>query len=523
MSKVQGYNIRSKPGITSKTESTRFPVFGVCWSTSAIVYCGGGGSAKTGVGNAIVITNNTATAASTGDKASTHTIIETKSEVCVSMDLYPKLLQINNTKGQYDVVYIAAAVGTEIRIYQSNTGRCMGIYSLFEQPPKQQQQKVEPNGDNHKINNDTSLLNGIVSVVVFAPNGHGLLVGCEDGKIISLGLHYENIVTNGDNPTNSHPKVVFTPVATLLGHTNAICGITYLFRPDSMEITKNCFTCAKDGTAKFWNYQTGELLASAQCSIVDTTTIGSGTSKGAGGGGGETNRRKLPSQPTSLVRGCAQGQYGLLYTVQSGRRGKAFLSQWKILPKKLSMSPNTTSTNTNTSVVDLTETQRICVSDVPISAMCMSFDNTSLVLGSVDGSVLVLSLQNPNDIRLIRIYRDMHDLPITALSPCCRRYNPTNSISTAIDVITASADGKLNFISFDKQPMPQFLLQLCFFIGLVLILVGWIIWNNRCYMYLSTVMTSTSDFTSSLQDFKLCILFSLVDMDRSPFDAVILH
>jgi hypothetical protein len=81
-----------------------------------------------------------------------------------------------------------------------------------------------------------------------------------------------------------------------------------------------------------------------------------------------------------------------------------------------------------------------------LSVIGMSFDNTSLVLGSVDGLVLVLSLQNPDDFHLIQIYRDMHDLPITALSPCCRWYNPTNSSSTAIDITTASADGKLNFI-----------------------------------------------------------------------------
>jgi WD40 repeat protein len=510
MSKVQGYNIRSKPGITSRNESTRFPVFGVCWSTSAIIYCGGGGSAKTGVGNAIVITPN----ASTRGKASSPTVVETQSEVCVSMDVYPKLLKIDTT-GNCNVVYVAAAIGTQIRVYQSNTGHCMGIYSLLKQ------QQLEPNGESHQISHDTAQWNGIISVVVFAPNGYGLLVGCEDGTIVSLGLHYENIVTNDDCATNSPPKVVFTPVATLLGHTNAICGIIHLFYPDSMEVTNNCFTCAKDGTAKLWNYQTGELLASAQCSIVDNTTKTHSVSKGAGGGGGEANRRKLQPQPTSLVRGCAQGHYGQLYTVQSGRRGKAFVSQWKVLPKKMSMSA-TTPTNSTTEV-DLIEIQRICVSDVPISAMCMSFDKASLILGSVDGSVLVLSLQNPNAIRLIRNYKEMHDLPITALAPCCRRYNPTYSVNTAIDVITASADGKLNFISFDKQPVPQFLLHLWFCIGVLVTLVGWIIWNNRCYRYLSTGITSTSDFTSSLQDFKLCILFSLVDVDRSPFDAVILH
>lgn len=441
MSKPQGFNLKNKPGVSSRKESTRFPVFGVCWSPCANVYCGGGGSAKTGVGNAIVITHNSNFAT---------TVIDTMSEICVGIDVYPKLVSVG-------ICYVAAAIGTQIQVYHSKTGISMGFYELSVDEREMKGEEAE------------AFMVGF-SCVAFAPDGHGLLAGCENGTILSFGLHWENVVaTPPGEDAIAPPKVHFTKLAVLLGHEKAICGLSFL--PDN-----SCFTCAKDGTAKLWSFQTGAEIATACCSIVDIDS--------------NDKKKKRPVQQSSLVRGCAQGLQGLLYTVQSGRRGKAFVSQWEILQQK-----------TNTAKIELAEIQRICVSDVPISAICMTFDKTALVLGSVDGSVIVISLKNANQLRIIRNYKEMHDLPVTALTSCYR-----TSRSEKIDVITASADGKLNFISFDKPPSSRFVMLLWIYVILFTLLFGWLSWRSNCYMHL--LDTSKHSFS---HDFRECLLYSLID------------
>jgi len=451
----------SKPGPGTDVERTRFPVFGLCWSTSLLVHCGGGGSSKTGVGNCIVCSNGTT--------------IDTGDQICVSCDVYPRVGQ--------EPVFVAAAIGDggPVCIYHSSTGHCMGQYFP---------ESKDWAGFNY---------------VKFSPNGHGLLAGCENGTVVSFGLHWENVVNSRDH--NNMPKVHFTKLAIfkalvedeqpstaapsrqpppilidhMAGHSKAICGVAY----HPLLQANQCLTCAKDGCIKVWDFETGELKASVACPIWDMSA-------------------PAPKRPPQvLVRGCCYGINNFIYTVQSGRRGKAFVSQWRLA---LRQPLNQHSQQPKQETV-LVENNRICIAEDPISAMCMSADMSKLFCGSVEGSVIVLDAES---LRVIQVFDNIHDLPITCISPrpSKRHVSPEMGIHSDVEIITGSADSKLVRLSTRRQPMSwiAFYVNSTFFL-VIFVIIWYSTFEKECYVELLEMQ---------FRNYQTCIHYSLVASNDMP-------
>jgi WD40 repeat protein len=466
----------SPPGPGTDIERTHFPVFGLCWSSSLLVHCGGGGSSKTGVGNSIVCSGD-------GAGVTGSTTIDTGDDICVNVDVFPKVSAGSDYREHvHGPSFIAAAIGGgPVRIYHSVTGHCMGTY--------------------HPENKDWEGFN----TVKFSPNGHALLAGCENGTVISFALHWDHM---GGESLDHPPKVTFTKLATFMaiaapppsepargpppilvdhkaGHSKAICCLAYNPFPQQANLNE-CLTCAKDGCLKLWNYRTGELRASMSCPIFEL--------------GAPIPKRQVQV----LVRGCFYGTNGLMYTVQSGRRGKAYVSQWRLVSQNQSnqaqQQTGAIHPGQKQMQITLAELGRICIADFPISAMCMSSTATTLYCGSVEGSVIVIDAAS---LRLQKTYDNVHDLPVTAMSPRpSLELSPMFDMDRGVQVVTASADSKMVRLSTRRKPMSwiAFWVNFIFTVG-VCILFWYSFAGNKCYTDLLALQCTT---------YRTCILYSLV-------------
>lgn len=189
----------------SKVDALTFPVFGLSWfgtpsaprggtntrnvGTSVIAYCGGGGSAKTGVGNKITVdittdapppdpaaTDAAATFGGGGSSTSRQVLISTGEALCFGIHVF------RPHDDTWDMIRLLATVGDEIYLY--------GI-PLF--------QKVEEGGDESEDKKEEAILLGKTNVgqgygagaVAYTPLNHGIAVGCENGIVVVYHLKEE--------------------------------------------------------------------------------------------------------------------------------------------------------------------------------------------------------------------------------------------------------------------------------------------------------------------------------------------
>jgi WD40 repeat protein len=169
------------------------------------------------------------------------------------------------------------------------------------------------------------------------------------------------------------------PVFVLEGHEKAVCAVSFAPR-----LQDRILSSAKDGTARIW--QNGDCLAVLKCDISDP---------------------KVPPPartPQVLVRGCAFGDLDgqVVYTIASGRRGKAYLSHWEEIPVADEKQP-----------VEYELVMRTECSPCPISAMSLSGDASLLAMGSVDGTIILWSIEQ---WRALKRFTEVHDLPVTCIA-----------------------------------------------------------------------------------------------------------
>ncbi|KAL7581086.1 hypothetical protein ACA910_005889 [Epithemia clementina (nom. ined.)] len=317
------------PVAPSRIEPLAFPVFAISWFSepseggrSIFAYCGGGGSAKTGVKNSVVIfgEKNGPRQISTGDDAAS------------SLRLYQ-----NPISGK---IWLMVGLGSQIRRY----------------PVDVDDEGLEESFEELAIGEESCLAlsaNSMASQIAF---------GCESGKV----LIFE---TSDDNFSRGKPLYI------LDGHTNAVCALDYAARTVGRVVSS-----AKDGTACIW--ADGQMVAGLRCSVAPEP------------------KQKRP--PQILVRGCAFGDVEgkTCYTVASARRGKAFLAKWEEVKG------------------DDGRKKFVCVaktecSACPISAMSLSMDLSLLTIGSVDGSIILWSVEA---WKPIKIFPEVHHLPVTCIA-----------------------------------------------------------------------------------------------------------
>eukprot|EP00553_Chaetoceros_curvisetus_P012608 CAMPEP_0204637930 /NCGR_PEP_ID=MMETSP0717-20131115/37822_1 /ASSEMBLY_ACC=CAM_ASM_000666 /TAXON_ID=230516 /ORGANISM="Chaetoceros curvisetus" /LENGTH=316 /DNA_ID=CAMNT_0051657485 /DNA_START=93 /DNA_END=1039 /DNA_ORIENTATION=- len=232
----------------------------------------------------------------------------------------------------------------------------------------------------------------------------------------------------------------------LEGHIKAVCSCS--FHPTNPGVL---ISSAKDGTCRLWNLGMegdDKCMKVLDCKIYDPK------------GPKPTKQNILNPKPGQLlVRGCAFGDLGgnVIYTIQSGRKGGAFLSVWKMLrrmvPGEMEINPQNPNGPPRPKVVfELAETLRLKVSEFPVSAMSLSGDFSTLALGDTNGSITLLSTLN-DKFKRIKFWECAHDLPVTVIAarPLPLPLNGEELTGVAVDAISASADNKLCFVTKQKR------------------------------------------------------------------------
>jgi hypothetical protein len=227
-----------------------------------------------------------------------------------------------------------------------------------------------------------------------------LAVGCDDGTVLVYGM----------NNQDDSILEIKTPMFILEGHEKAVCAVAFAPRVEDKLVSS-----AKDGTVRVWLGQ--DCLGVLKCSILDP--------KGPPPKG----------QGQILVRGCSFGDLmgDVVYSVASGRRGKAFLSRW-------------IATKDGYQCDERTE-----CSPCPVSAMSLSGDAGMVALGATDGTVI---LWNVEKWKAMKKFPEVHDLPVTCIAA---RPFPVpllcdeDSDGVQMHAISASADSQLAWLTMQRR------------------------------------------------------------------------
>mmetsp|Transcript_8537 Transcript_8537/g.11268 ORF Transcript_8537/g.11268 Transcript_8537/m.11268 type:complete len:458 (-) Transcript_8537:234-1607(-) len=369
------------PRFPSRIEPLSFPVFGISWFSepseggrSIYAYCGGGGSAKTGVNNSVVIfgERNGPRQINTGD----------------NVGIVPKIYQ-NPISGK---LWLLVALGCEVRRYPIDV-------------------EDTPEGDESTDDPDQSQVihMGEESCVTVTANSMAsqIALGCESGRVMIFDTTDEKFTT-GEKPLSEFSN-----------HTKSVCALDY-----ASGTIGRLISSAKDGTAVI--YDDGQVIAGMRCSVTDPS-----------------QPKNAPPAKQILVRGCAfaDTKGKLCYTVASARRGKAFLAQWE------------ETVDEKTGNKKFVCRSKTAASTCPISAMSLSADLSLLVLGSVEGDIIMWGVQK---WKAIKVFREVHHLPVT-----CIAARPFYSIpgflrgeeedGVMIHAISASADSQLGCLTAQRS------------------------------------------------------------------------
>lgn len=389
----------------SRTQSSAVPVFALKWQASqdnppyhVLAYSGGGGSAKTGIGNSIQVCIN---------YDETSISIDTGEDIAVALDMFI-------TKA---CVFLAVGIKNSVKVFYISLQNQHESHEDVDHDEQTEEVKQIAHFD---LSNEPG-----VNALQWNNEGSALVVGCESGKVhlISAQRHPENIT-----------KLTLRPEIELDGHVKAICSVC--FHPTNSGVM---MSSAKDGTCRIWNMaQEGDkCMKVLECKIFDPK-------------GPEPSSQILnPKIGQCLVRGCAFGDLEgkTLYTIQSGRKGGAFLSVWKFVRRAI---PSSDENVPSTFQSDFQEIDRRQVSIYPVSAMSISGDMKTLALGDTNGSITLL---NTKTLRKDKFWESAHDLPVTCIAarPSIRPLSGEDLTGVVVDSISASADNKLTFVTKQRK------------------------------------------------------------------------
>ncbi len=482
----------------SRVDALPFPVFGLTWYGSAgnatggsggsvgggstgaggcsiIAYCGGGGSAKTGVGNKIVVLLTTTNTAENGidyngapSASETTTItattmqrrieISTGDALCFGVHAFCPPKDYSQRGGEADgdnsdnMVQLLACVGDEILLYGIPLVKTSVVNTTSEQHQQQFHDEVEEEKKDEAIllgktsvgNSYGASVASYSTLLCRATPGkliHCVAVGCENGTIVIFHLHPQSHPSKSTATTTTRETCYeFTKVCECTGHTKAICALSFHPRGGMHQLLSS----AKDGTARIFNIVDGSEMSVMQCEVHDPKLVPPAPVT-AGPSPTTTDPRMMKRPPQILVRGCAYGDLEgkIIYTVASGKRGPAYLTKWRSLSTQ-EHHPMHNHQLQQPQDLTITQEYRKQCSPVPISATSLSSDGSLLTLGSVEGSVLLYDLSTST---LQKEFKMVHDLPVTCVAsrpiPNALYLPGELEEGVSFDAISASADNRL--------------------------------------------------------------------------------
>jgi WD40 repeat protein len=209
------------PRPPSRIEPLPIPVFGISWfadpanGRSITAYCGGGGSAKTGVKNLVVIQ----------DGVDAELTISTGDKVGVALQIYK-----NPTSNK---LWMIVALGSKICRYSIPEGELDATLLVTTED------SCEPNESCCAV-----AINGMTDRIA---------VGCDSGLIMIYATSDEKV--GGE-----------IPLITCIGHTKGICAICFSLRGGKI------LSSAKDGYARVWDVNTGTNISDMLCNCDEAPT-----------------------------------------------------------------------------------------------------------------------------------------------------------------------------------------------------------------------------------------------------------
>lgn len=211
------------PRPPSRVEPLAIPVFAISWfadpsnGRSITAYCGGGGSARTGVKNLIIIQ----------DGADEERTISTGDKVGLAIQIYKN--PITNR------LWIAVALGSEVIRYSMPSGNVDGelLMRSTADPKKEAEESC--------------------CAIAINAMADRVAVGCDSGIIM--------IYSTCDDKFGEE-----IPLFTCEGHTKSICAICFSLRGSKI------LSSAKDGYARVWNSNSGDSLSEMLCNCDEETS-----------------------------------------------------------------------------------------------------------------------------------------------------------------------------------------------------------------------------------------------------------
>lgn len=254
------------------------PVFGLDWfgaspsstaGKSVVAFCGGGGSAKTGVNNKIMmlvgnLDENEEFTISTGD------------QVCVAIKLYVQHTHPTDP----NKLWLLGAIGNDVV-----------RYSL---PDCAEEGRIQVGGG--------------CNVLAVHALGEVFAVGCEDGLV-----HVYNMAITASSMDGSDNSSPWQKLFQCSGHEKAVCSVQFANRSSLLV------SSAKDGTCRVWT-QGGDCVAVLTCDVTDPKVPPPKVKP----------KRPIQVLVRGCAFGDLEGK--VIYTVASARRGTAFLTRWVATP-----------------------------------------------------------------------------------------------------------------------------------------------------------------------------------------------
>jgi WD40 repeat protein len=210
----------------SRVEPLSFPVFGISWyadpidGTSILAYCGGGGSARTGVNNSIIVQYN----GSDSDNNKPQRI-NTDDDVGIALHVY----QNQATKK----LWLVVGMQNYVQRYSLPDGEPAGKIELGDSPELVQGM----NGWN-------------VSSLAVNSTADLIAIGCEDGSVKVFYMNDDYFDAQEDARAFQFKH-----------HVKAVCSMAFSLRHNRL------ITSAKDGTANV--YQDDKLVETLECSVLE--------------------------------------------------------------------------------------------------------------------------------------------------------------------------------------------------------------------------------------------------------------
>lgn len=432
----------------SRVDALSFPVFGLTWygapsspkndGCSVIAYCGGGGSAKTGVGNKIVVTvtvDNPGESADDGDSGSSDGNAAHQQHPSQQRQPSSTSRELGISTGEalcfgvhafrpyndpLPMARLLACVGDEILLYGIPLTEGEAVLLARAHVGKGYGANVAAYSPLHTA----------------AEEFHHVAVGCENGTTVVYRVHPRR-----DNPGTT--LLELSKVAECAGHAKAVCALA--FHPRGTQLLSS----AKDGTARVFDVRTGAQLGLLKCEVHDPDgpppppLPDPATLK-------TKDPRMMKRAPQILVRGCGYGDLEgkLIYAVASGKRGPAYLHKWRTLvplhQATAAGPPDGGGGGAPAEALSFHQEYRIRCSPVPVSSLSFAPDNTIVALGDVDGSMSLYDLAKQ---RVVKKFPEVHDLPVTCVAsrpvPNLLLLPGEEEVGVSFDAVSASADNRL--------------------------------------------------------------------------------